>query len=177
MCCRIAGPLSTSRLRNPGVRSSSRSIASATLRASTSVERLVPGMRLTSDRGRMTVTATPSVDLDGLDAPDRRQVVGDPAPALALVRRAIQLPGARAEVDPGRIAAIDGQRLAEDADIGGLLGQPVRLPLPAVAAVARPPCRERAVRRDPALLRVAERDDPCGRVVAWVRAHHEPELG
>ena len=79
------GPLSTSRLRSPGVRSSSRSIASATVVASTSVERLVPGIRRherpRQDDGHGHRRA--SVDLDRLDAPDRRQVVGDPAASVA----------------------------------------------------------------------------------------------
>ena len=59
MCSRRTGPLSTSRLRSPGVRVvECLSIASATVAASTSDRRIVPGIRLTSDRGRMTVTAT-----------------------------------------------------------------------------------------------------------------------
>src|SRR5262245_62525696 len=177
MCSRTTGPLSTSRLRRPGVRASSASIASATVPASTSQRRTVPGIRLTSERGRRTVTATPaSVDLDGLDAPDRWQVVGDPLPGPALVARPVQLARARPEIHACGIAPVDRHRLAQHADVGVLLGQAARLALPGVAAIVRAPDRERPARCGAALLGMAEREHPRRRGVARMRAHDEAEL-
>src|SRR5688572_25726833 len=115
MCSRITGPASTMRLRIPGASSSSRSIASATVVASTSQRRGAAGNRAISERGRMIV-AMGSVECDRLDAPDRRQVIGDERPADTLVDRAVELPGARPEVDAGRVVSVDGERLAQDAD-------------------------------------------------------------
>ena len=55
MCSRIAGPASRMRLRIPGASSSSRSMASATVAASTSQRRGAAGNRAISERGRMIV--------------------------------------------------------------------------------------------------------------------------
>ena len=81
MCSRSDRPAVDEPVAEPGrPRRRGRSIASATVAASTSVVRLVPGIsddeRARQDDGDGHDAA--SVDLDRLDAPDRRQVVGDP---------------------------------------------------------------------------------------------------
>src|SRR5437667_298536 len=144
MCWRIIGPASMSRLRIPGVCSSRRSIASATVAASTSVERWVPGISDTRERGRITVAiGGASVESHGLDAPDRRQVLGEAGPTLALVGRSIQLARARPEEDPYRIEPIDRQRLAVHTDECVLLREAVAVGLPAVGPLACPPDSKR----------------------------------
>src|SRR6266550_6724978 len=178
MCWRIIGPASMSRLRIPGVCSSRRSIASATVAASTSVERWVPGISDTRERGRITVAiGGASVESHGLDAPDRRQVLGEAGPALALVGRAIQLARARPEEDPNRIEPIDRQRLAVHTDECVLLREAVAVALPAVGPIACPPDSERSARSKSAFLGMAERDHPAGVRVSRVCPEHEPELG
>src|SRR5918995_2288015 len=124
MCSRIAGPASTIRLRIPGASSSSRSIASATVAASTSQRRGAAGNRAIRERGRMIV-AMASVEDDRLDAPDRWEMVRDERPCDPLVLRTVELPGARPEVDAGRVVPVDREGLAQHAHEGVLLGQPI----------------------------------------------------
>src|SRR5204862_4569490 len=153
------------------------SIASRTVVASTSVDRSVPGINDTSERGRRTTTATGSVDLDRLNAPDRRQVLGDDLPAGALVDGSVELARACPEKDPGRVRPIDRQRLAEDAHVGVLLRQTIAMALPRVAAIPSPPHRERSAGCESAFLGMGERDDPGRRRVARMGPDDEPELG
>src|SRR3954452_9821091 len=103
---RSAGPLSQRRARRPGPWSSSRSIASSTVAASTSWCRSRPGKSGVSVVGRGTF-ALGSLHRRDLDRPDGRQVARDLAPAVALVAAREELAGARAEVEAWRVAVGD----------------------------------------------------------------------
>src|SRR5207248_10202840 len=59
----------------------------------------------------------PSVDDGDLDRGDRRQVVGDLAPALTLVGAREHLARARSEVEAGHLVRVDRHSLAVYADL------------------------------------------------------------
>ena len=96
-----------------------------------------PGTRAASERGRMTA----AIGLRRRPPRPTRSAAGSSAigPGHALVRAAEELAGARPEVDADRLERVAGHRLAQDADIGVVLGQSGVATDPARAAVARPP--------------------------------------
>ena len=101
---------------------------------------------------------------------------GDLAPRRALVGARPQLAVARPERDPDRVEAVDRHRLAEDAEVGVLLGQPGGEPLPGRPPVAGPPDRGGGVEHEPPALGRRERDHPGRGRVARVGDHREAEV-
>src|SRR5688572_26728873 len=174
---RIEGPASRTRLARPGTRVSRSRTTSSTVPPLASMRRCASGNRPARLRGRWTTAGPPgSVKCERLDAPDRREVVRDPAPRPALVGRPVDLARARPEVDADRVAVVVCHRLAQHADERVLLWQPVARPDPRVAAVVRAPDGRRGAGHQASLLGIRERDVPDGQRVARMGRHHEPEV-
>ena len=123
---RTAGVELQSRSRMPGQRASSSRIISSTVAADISTERSEPGNRSTRTPGSLTVTAFAPVvrcglrfachrrsalDDQRLDRRDRRQMLGDRRPAVALVGAGEERAGAGAEIDAGRLQPVGRHRL------------------------------------------------------------------
>src|SRR5215213_6755545 len=112
------GPASRTRFASPGTRVSRSRTTSSTVAPVASIVRSAPGNSPARLRGRWTTAGrTASLNGDCLDAPDRRQVVSDPAPRPTLVRGRIELPGARAEVHAHRVERVVRHGLAQHADV------------------------------------------------------------
>src|SRR4051794_17664894 len=88
--------------------------------------------------------------LAGLDREDRRQVARGLDPLVALVGRDEDRAALRAQVDPGRVEAVEAHALAHDRG-PGLLRQAAAEELPRVAPVARAVETEPAVGGDAVL--------------------------
>src|SRR6266508_5281453 len=136
----MAGVESQTRSRIPGQRDSSASITSPTVVADSSTRLAEPGNRFTRAVGRVTTTGDSlALNDQRLHRIDRGQVLGDAAPAVALVGAGEQRARIRAEVDPGRIEPIGGHDLAQHTEERVFLGQTLPQRLPLVAAVPSPP--------------------------------------
>ena len=110
-----------------------------------------------------------------LDADDRRQALAQQLPGSALVARAVELAAARAEVDAGRLEAVDRHAVADDRLEGVLLRQAARHRLPGRAGVARAVDAQLSVGRATEPVRV-QRHDEGGVRIAGVHAQAEAEV-
>ena len=102
-------------------------------------------------------------------------MLGQSAPGLAAVGRAVDLSGLGAEVESQRLSAILTQGLPEDGEVGTPLGQPLRQRLPAATTIPGAIDPQLALGRH-AIGVGREWDHECAIRIVWVNGEWKAEV-